>query len=95
MIAESTKFDWMHLDKAAEELGLSKHVIKGWFENHLVRGVHYNVIGHQTLIHIARLNQWLDEYGRQESAPAAADSASRYSARASAEVVHRSPGKYS
>lgn len=62
--------EWTHIDKAAEQLGVTKHVIKGWFENHLRRGVHYQVIGHQTLINTTRLNDWLTEFGKGNAPPA-------------------------
>lgn len=87
---ERPRLEWIHIDKAAELIGVTKHVIKGWFENHLKRGVHYQVIGHQTLINIARLNEWLNDYGRQESAQADQGLESRSSTKESASILKRS-----
>lgn len=64
---KGASIEWIHVDKAAEVIGISRNVIKGWFENHLTRGIHYQVIGHQTLINTRRLNEWLNCFGAEQT----------------------------
>lgn len=47
-----------------EQLGITDRVLEGWMRRGLEKGVHYIVVGHQTLIHVKRVDQWLSERGQ-------------------------------
>lgn len=81
---------WLHMDKFAEHRGLTRGVVQGWISRHLLRGIHYQVIGHQTLINTTEIDKWITEFGREESTPAGADSESKSSTAAKSYTKRRS-----
>ncbi len=59
--------DFKHASLYAQSVGISDGVLDGWMRRGLEKGVHYVVIGHQTLIHVKRVDQWISERGLLES----------------------------
>ena len=54
-------------DAFADDLGVTPEVIKGWIRRHWERGLHYTVIGNQTLVNTEEATEWMQKYGLQES----------------------------
>ena len=52
---------WISKAKYIEESGLSNGVLRGWFDRHLHRGVHYQVIGHTTMINVELVDEWITQ----------------------------------
>ena len=52
---------WISKTKYIEESGLSDGVLRGWFDRHLHRGVHYQVIGHTTMINVELVDEWITQ----------------------------------
>lgn len=71
---------WIARDKLAEEMGLSPHVLRGWCQVHLVKGVHYEVIGRVTLMDRREVNRWIES--QRESTDTARGSASSLDSKA-------------
>jgi hypothetical protein len=59
--------EYMHIDLYPQHLGISPGVLEGWIKRGLEKGIHYVVIGHQTLIHVKRTDQWISERGQLAS----------------------------
>jgi hypothetical protein len=49
---------WVTKEKFLDLSGLSSGVLRGWFDRHLHRGIHYQVIGHTTLVHLERIEEY-------------------------------------
>ena len=52
---------WVTKEKFLDLSGLSSGVLRGWFDRHLHRGIHYQVIGHTTLVHLERIEEWISQ----------------------------------
>ena len=50
-------------DAFADDLGVTPEVIKGWIRRHWERGLHYTVIGNQTLVNTEKATEWMQKYG--------------------------------
>lgn len=50
-----------------QSIGITDGVLEGWMKRGLEKGIHYIVVGHQTLIHVRRADQWLSERGQLAS----------------------------
>lgn len=62
---------WVHRDKYCELSGITNGVIRGWIQRHFVHGVHYKVIGKQTMINIVAIDDWITNYEEQYRVAAA------------------------
>ena len=51
----------MLLDKSkfVSELGVKASPLSGWMQRHWEKGIHYNVIGHTTMIDTKEFDQWI------------------------------------
>lgn len=45
----------------ASQYGLELHTVSNWMKRHWSRDFHYTVIGRTTMIHIQRVENWLDQ----------------------------------
>ena len=65
---------FMHRKKYAEMLGVSDRTITNWMhvgangEPSLIKGLHYVVVGRQTLINITEVDKWLLSQGKKTDA---------------------------
>lgn len=48
-------------------LQITNGILAGWFSRHWKNGYHYAVIGHTTLIHVRRADEWIKAHGRMKS----------------------------
>src|SRR5690554_4509122 len=64
--------------------------LQGWINRHWKKGVQYVVIGHTTLIHVERADQWIKQHGRLGSGPAVTESESGSGERAGSHTPKRS-----
>lgn len=48
-------------------LQITNGILAGWFARHWKNGYHYAVIGHTTLIHVRRADEWIKAHGRMKS----------------------------
>jgi hypothetical protein len=83
--------DFKHASRYAESLGISEGVLKGWIDRFWQKGVQYVVIGHQTLVHVPRGDQWISEHGQLESGPAEPGSRSESSKAGNVSIMKRLP----
>lgn len=83
---------YKHIDKYVEHLGITRGVLDGWMRRGLEKHVHYVVIGHQTFMHVERMDQWISESGQLESDQAVAESRSDSSGEKPAFTVRQFPG---
>ena len=51
---------WQNKTKVAEDMGISVRTLEGWLHKKLDKGVHWQTVGHKTLINVGKLNQWLN-----------------------------------
>ena len=79
---------WVTKEKFLDLSGLSSGVLRGWFDRHLLRGIHYQVIGHTTLVHLERVEEWISQRDYT-------DTASQESGSRSSETVRPSRAKHS
>lgn len=68
--------EFMHCKRFVQRVGITDGVLAGWIDRHWLKGIQYVVIGHQTLVHIERANQWIKEHGQLASGQVAAASKS-------------------
>ena len=55
--------EFIHRKRYAEELGVTNKVVTNWMQKHWTKGIHYKVIGKQTLINVGETKKWLRDYG--------------------------------
>ena len=79
---------WVTKEKFLDLSGLSSGVLRGWFDRHLQRGIHYQVIGHTTLVHLERVEEWISQRDCIETAKP--ESASGSSGMANPSIVRHS-----
>ena len=59
-------------DAFADDLGVTPGVIDGWIGRHWERGLHYTVIGKQTIVNTEKASEWIrKKFGLPESDPTA------------------------
>lgn len=56
---------WVHKDKYCELSGITDGVLRGWIVRYFTGGVHYKIIGHQTMINIVAIDDWITSYEEQ------------------------------
>lgn len=79
---------WVTKDKYLEKSGLTNGVLRGWFDRHLRRGVHYQVIGHTTMINVELVDEWITQ---QVSDPKGGDCESESTAKVRSHIPKHSP----
>lgn len=79
---------WVTKEKFLDLSGLSSGVLRGWFDRHLHRGIHYQVIGHTTLVHLERVEEWISQ--RDYTDTASQESELKYSDTARPSTVKHS-----
>ncbi|GEM_PF-2125380 len=62
MIEKAKIVQWILRDEYLKRSGISAGVWNGWTHRHLKRGVHFQIIGHQTLVHVRNLEEWIRTY---------------------------------
>ncbi len=59
---------WQNKTKVAEDMGITVRTLEGWLHKKLDKGVHWQTVGHKTLINVGKLNQWLNSQASELSA---------------------------
>ena len=61
---------WRQKSAYAQDIGVTEKVLSGWVHRYLKKGLHYKVIGHQTLFNTKEMAKWIQNFGgdsRKES----------------------------